>query len=598
MEILVLLHTKSLLEFTNKDESSEVLGSNSTVKLTLPALSPAQLTGMLSANIRANANHPCLLVEHYMPRQLLLMEPGERLIRASDKFRKMAMLLHSISNRDRARFPDKLQILILSHSIKELDLIEGFLLGRPIKLKRLSGTSLYDEKHNYGETEAKKKSPVPSAGNMKDDYEYGERRASTKPKDNSDWLFLATATHLARDPSLMDEYKVDIVIGFDPLIDEDLESFQRMRKGGKHVPLIKLLVENSPDHYALSCNKNRPDGDHFVDSLLHFIKTRHTIAAQNHIKWMGQFVEKILSNSPNSFQTLPPCELASYDNSKTLSEYLTNGGYLSPLPHTDCNLLPVNHDLDMKLYQAKMMEMIVQRLNASEKEYSVRQEEVLSKRLRETMRQNELDEMKEESGRMYKKLKDGEGDLNESTKRLQKAQNDYRKLQEQSASIKSKTKMIQTMSEGANVTEELKANEQRLLALKSELEALLEENSKQASINDELRLQYQTKSSEAANESLNLKNLQNNTAQLKIKLEGPALSLRFNSAHEQESHLRETLVRTAQQSQFLQGYIKNMHKQYHINGSQATKRSPPNSGNSRTRNSRSSAIEVDTNYWA
>ncbi|CUS23727.1 LAQU0S11e02894g1_1 [Lachancea quebecensis] len=590
IEILISIHTKSLLQYCKSNALSSFPEFKSDTELVLPALSAAQLTGMLVANIRAAANHPCLLVEHYMPRQLLLMEPGERLIRASDKFRKMAMLLNSIFTRDRKRYPQPIHITILSHSVKELDLIEGYLLGKPIKLKRISGTSLFNEKHLYGDADTSSSTPVPPPTHAKDDYEYGEKKFKNRPNDNSDWLFLATTTHLSRASDLLDDYNIDIVIGFDPLIDENLESFVKMRKSGKHVPLIKLLVKDSPDHYVLTHSQAKGyGGDLFLDSLLHFVRNRHEIVEQDQTGWIGDFVDEILSGNPQASLKLPPCDLASNDEKRTLLDDLVNyKGYME-LSGGAFDLKPVNQDLDLKLYQNKIMDLIVRRLIECEQEYAVRQKQLLGKRLRETMRQNELDQIKVESGQMYKKLKEGEGSYNDSTKRLSKAQNDVTKLTEQQEQIEQRKAELRTVAEDGNVSEQLALKQEQLMNLRAQLNTLTQENSRQAAINDELRLQYQAKSSEAANESLVLKAIQKTRDELKTRLEGPTVSINSSGALEQESRLREELVRVVQQSHFLQGYIKRVQKQYPINGSQTSKKPTPAPGNSRTRSSRSSA---------
>ncbi|CAR24868.1 Hda2p [Lachancea thermotolerans CBS 6340] len=590
VEILISIHTKSLLQYCKSDALSSFPECKSDTELVLPPLSAAQLTGMLAVNIRAAANHPCLLVEHYMPRQLLLMEPGERLIRASDKFRKMAMLLNSIFTRDRKRFPQPMHITILSHSVKELDIIEGYLLGKPIKLKRISGTSLFNEKHLYSDADTSSSTPVPTPTHTKDEYEYGEKKFKSRPSDTSDWLFLATTTHLSRAADLLDDYNIDMVIGFDPLIDENLESFERMRRNGKHVPLIKLLVKDSPDHYVLAHSKtNGHEGDLFLDSLLHFVHNRHEIVEQRQTEWIGDFVEEILSGNSQASLKLPPCNLANGEKNASLLDDLVNYTGHMKLSGGVFDLKAVNQDLDLKLYQNKIMDLIVRRLIECEQAYAVRQEQVLGKRLRETMRQNEIDQIKVESGQMYKKLKEGEGPLNDSTKRLNKAQNDVTKLKEQQEQIEQRRLALQTVAEDGNASEQLALKQEKLMNLRAELNTLIQENSRQAAANDELRLQYQARSSEAANESLVLKTLQKNRDELKARLEGPTVSINSSGALEQESRLREELVRVVQQSHFLQGYIKRIQKQYPINGSQSSKKPATAPGNSRTRSSRSSA---------
>ena len=94
LEILISIHAESFVSCVDKrllpelQSKLEKKGTNLKRDLSMTALTDVQLTEWFFENIRAVSNHPCLLVEHYMPRQFLLMEPTEMLIYTSDKFGK------------------------------------------------------------------------------------------------------------------------------------------------------------------------------------------------------------------------------------------------------------------------------------------------------------------------------------------------------------------------------------------------------------------------------------------------------------------------------------------------------------------------------
>jgi len=354
IEILVSIHAISFRNELNGVKHEPTMSDNG-----YPSLSSRQLTYMFNTHVRAVANHPCLLVDHYMPRQFLRMEPTERLINSSDKFRILQTLLHCLSTLCNPENGELLKIAIISHSIKELDLLESIVLGKQFKLKRLSGTALYAEGtdfkrdmqlhgremssmknvSNSGEaksmavrstspsTSSANISPVESAeehgsrgstpvtttsnnthantvssgwaststtnggsnasssgssssgpigtsytGYPKDDYDYSIKHNRKRQKvDNRNWLFLTTSTHLAHEQTLLDEYSLDLIISFDPLLDPTLLAIkninkshfqysttkvtQRMKNKYK-VPIVKLLVRDSPDHYLLQNDEN------------------------------------------------------------------------------------------------------------------------------------------------------------------------------------------------------------------------------------------------------------------------------------------------------------------------------------------------------
>jgi hypothetical protein len=72
-----------------------------------------------------------------MPKQLLLMETHEKLMEASDLFNKLDKLLQVLMK-------TKYKVMLIGSSVKELDLVEAFIMGRDLCYKRYSGMSLYE----------------------------------------------------------------------------------------------------------------------------------------------------------------------------------------------------------------------------------------------------------------------------------------------------------------------------------------------------------------------------------------------------------------------------------------------------------------------
>lgn len=606
MEILISLHSKSFLEQYSPDSVDELANcpgeefKRSTERLHLPPLSPLQLAYMLSSNIKAIANHPCLLVEHYMPRKLLLMQSGEDLISASDKFQKLDDLLNCIIHRDRSVFPQELKIALIAHSVKELDLIEGYLLGKHIRLKRLSGTSLFDEKHSYRDVspESSSKDATPSGnsadctervsksnggpGYAKDDYDYSskERRHRHEPdvgfSDNRDWLFLATTTHLTHASTLFNDYDIDMIISFDPMLYEGSASVENIRGRGKPVPIVKLLVKDSPDHYLLSHGQiNDDDVEYLTSSIAHFVRHRRNIKTENYHQKLHRFTIGLLSGEATP-ASLPKLEHTREDG-RPIVKFL-NESYLKPLSHTTFKLSPVLHQLDIKSYQTFLMQMIVSRLKVCEEEYKKGQKTILSKRLRETMRQNDFDEIKAESGRVFKKFKDNEANVNDSEKRVERAKDEYEKLREYNQFLQDRKQKLEISLSNHDSKEELEINRKNLLNLRKELDSLLESNASKSKVNDLLRSQYQIKSSEAAEQALSIKTLKEAKEALIKELDGPATKLRSTSALKEDNRLQKRLARAVRQREFLQGYVDKMQQQYSLNGNSLSTTSSSKNG--------------------
>lgn len=110
-KVLIFLHRDSLLSQIENGAQDEELNS------------------LLVNNLQLVNNHPFLLVEHYIPKKLLLMESNERLMQQSDKFNKFDKIIQDL-------IPMNLNLIVIGKNIKELDLIEAFLLERKLICSR------------------------------------------------------------------------------------------------------------------------------------------------------------------------------------------------------------------------------------------------------------------------------------------------------------------------------------------------------------------------------------------------------------------------------------------------------------------------------
>lgn len=529
LEILISIHAESFVSCVDKGllprlknfEASDIKRD-----LSMTALTDVQLTEWFFENIRAVSNHPCLLVEHYMPRQFLLMEPSEKLVSTSDKFDKLNLIVNLLLNRkDKSR---SLQIAIVSHSVKELDLIEGVMLGKVAKLKRLSGTSLFDEKHEYDEINAG--SSASNADNAstsavgsnetgsksKDEYNYTKSKRRTKSVD-LDWLFLATTTHLTHSKDLLSKYNLDIIISFDPLLDESLHSIYDIRNNGKKIPILKLLVQDSPDHYLLSQKAAKQSDDRdFLNSLAHFLKHRadnkDLITLHQYENIIGSLIK---NDNPDEF--IPKVDIGERLDDD-LIPYLNEPLGLLPLKYGNFNLNLQHGPFDIKHYQLILKNLTAERLKQCHVEYDRTEKNVLEIRRKETLRLNEFDGLKEEIGQLFKKFKANEAKLNDSQKRVARTKNELDVLEERLNALNDRKKELLRLVELPDISAELETRNQLKSILTKELEAIRTENQNKTIQNDDLRSEYQQKSSEAAAEALRLSNLKNDLEQLDKKL--------------------------------------------------------------------------------
>ncbi|CAB4254958.1 similar to Saccharomyces cerevisiae YDR295C HDA2 Subunit of a possibly tetrameric trichostatin A-sensitive class II histone deacetylase complex containing an Hda1p homodimer and an Hda2p-Hda3p heterodimer [Maudiozyma barnettii] len=681
IEILVSIHAISFRNELNGVKHEPTMSDNG-----YPSLSSRQLTYMFNTHVRAVANHPCLLVDHYMPRQFLRMEPTERLINSSDKFRILQTLLHCLSTLCNPENGELLKIAIISHSIKELDLLESIVLGKQFKLKRLSGTALYAEGtdfkrdmqlhgremssmknvSNSGEaksmavrstspsTSSANISPVESAeehgsrgstpvtttsnnthantvssgwaststtnggsnasssgssssgpigtsytGYPKDDYDYSIKHNRKRQKvDNRNWLFLTTSTHLAHEQTLLDEYSLDLIISFDPLLDPTLLAIkninkshfqysttkvtQRMKNKYK-VPIVKLLVRDSPDHYLLQNNLNlehdaAKEYDNIKNAMYHFLQCRRsqqdgindTTTKDN--AYYTEFLQNILSASMDSKENrsnntnndvIPLSQLTTTeDSAKSFIPKFVNSVY--PNSEITCCEDPFS----IKSYQTTLMQKTIARLDAINGRLNENELHINDLRLKETERQGLIDSLKAEIGTIFKSKQDLEKVKLDSEKRFERTNNESIKLNEKMSNIQKYQDELESLTKQGDSTslqETLNQLSHVISTHQATLKTLVETNEKQALENDEHRATYQRDSSRAAAQSTELATLKKTVDTLKKEQEGTVgLSMNLLGAERMETHLIGELDLARRRNEFLERYITKMTKDYKL----------------------------------
>lgn len=701
IEILVSLHATS---FHEELEGKEPI-SGTTVN-GFPSLSSRQLTYMFNTHVRAVANHPCLLVDHYMPRQFLRMEPTERLISSSDKFLILQELLHCLSNMKNPITGDLLRIAIISHSVKELDLLESIILGKQFKLKRLSGTALYAEhnvfkkdmamhsgKHGLlaaslqqdskdnsadltestivdehgnsrGSTPNGSTGTVTSTANSgtnttngsnsssgpvgnsytgypKDDYDYSMKYKRKRQRtDDRNWLFLTTSTHLTHEETLLDEYSLDLIISFDPLLDPELPAIssinkshyqyystkptQRMMKKYK-IPIVKLLVKDTPDHYLLN-NKINVEHDamkeyeNIKNAMYHFLQCRRQ--SKEGVKSKGseyykQFLQKILStvNENKNNETQKDTE-KHYDDSKAiqLSEPTELGTAQSFVPqfvnsiYPDTEIHCYSEPFSIKSYQTTLMQRTISRLDAINGRFNENELEINDLRSKETERQNLIDSLKEEIGITFKSKQDLDKAKLDSEKRFERTNNESIKLNEKMNRIQKNQDELDNLIEiisASDTTEEIIKQTldkmiSKIFAYRQTLESLTEINNKQSLENDDHRTKYQRDSSLAAAQATELTTLKKTAETLKKDESGNiGLSLNLIGSQRMEQHLLGELDLVKRRNDFLENYIDKMTKEYKLDqinktGSDSSNRPNKDGNNSSNKNSSGSSTKSNT----
>lgn len=205
---VVSLHYSDILRFYQHHGSTE---GNQVLSNSLQAL---------YTNSQLVATHPFLLVDHYLPPNLLLKGVPNQLSKTSGKFTTLVNIIDLVRDK-------RMEIALVSRPGRSFDLIEALLLGKMINIKRHSGTPL---KSNH--KTAKKYSTI----------------------------HLISSSHT--DSSYLGEDRFDLVVAFDQTFNIAEPHIQRMRSQARTLPgdqdgsnpeiapVLRLIPYYSAEHIA------------------------------------------------------------------------------------------------------------------------------------------------------------------------------------------------------------------------------------------------------------------------------------------------------------------------------------------------------------
>lgn len=539
-EILIKLHKGSIIsELTDKDDalgSSYTKNSPTDYDSFYPILTDDDMQNLLYRNMTLISNHPYLLVEHYMPKKLLLMESHERLFLASDKFNKFDRLLNVIQDLS-------LNIVIVGHNIKELDLIEAFILGRSLNYKRYSGTSLYEEQkeskseqngHKLGNGNTDKKS-------TKDDDYIPRSQRNPKAQKPPFPLTLHLITHQQLKSTYFEGVTLDFILSFDPSVDENDSHINYLRTTSNvaysselPIPLIKIVVSESQHHGFLKLKDTTDDLDALRKKTLYSaVANRGSDHSHDFDEAFGISYQNIKAFFQDPFgKKWPVADLPDFkvhsneeviqsveqDYSTDFRETLTN-------KRIKTDIIVVPQQLDIKEYHRLLAKMTIARMASVEKTININKEKIKPLRLKSTIRHNEIDNVKLKVAELFKESKKLNEEAGVAEKRYERLELEYEKFEQSEKTLIEKKTNLTKIKNGETVLKdeeldgELKELEEFLAKLKTENEELSEKSGT-------LRAEYQLSTSEAAEKSTSAKALDTRNKELQAKIDGQGKKLR------------------------------------------------------------------------
>lgn len=533
----------------------------------------------LVASLTNITNHPYLLVPHYMPMKLLLMEPHSKFKEASDKFVQFDCLLslllsqqrrskdtESSNNDDNSESAEKqqpLHVVVVGNSIKELDFIEAFVLGWDgIVYKRYSGSSLVDDYDHLVDqstlsSNEQNSSSAGSGGKEKETDEYIRKRIAARKLKNDKsgegiMLHLTTLSQLKL--PLLTKYSYQYVISFNTeLTENDLPQ----------------SLESNPFAIVFS-TLNVPTSEVF--------KLTHNDKNNNNALKEGAETENpvnIVVNEDGSNVALTNEELAKALESKKLSDWpfkrepnleIKGIQAMIALLNTPPQTTPSSSHSDKRIkldlspqiakdYQTELTKLVQGKITDFSNSTSSIIQQIKALRIQATIKHNQLDKVKLQTGVNFKELQRLKETVTGVEKKFERLESEYEKYENLQRELHIEIKdLTEYQNELSLIPEQVSKHEDLFNELNAFNDTLSTKIDKLTSEIDTLRSTYQTTTSQAVSLSAELSQLTTQSTELKTKIQGKGKQLRSLQVELHHLSNQEAKQKLLKEIEFLRDY--------------------------------------------
>lgn len=525
-----------------------------------------QLVCMCFNSLLTINNHPSLLVNHFMPKRLLLLQPTSSQALMSGKLQLFNNLIDSILDRNRATPNEFYPVLVVARNNKELELIEGLIIGKCLRYSNSGNMKLYDDKRSI--------------------------EKEIEEEEDKKGVFL----NLIQTPQLYNNYmnksisSYKFIFSFDLKIDPTNPSIEFLRQKNA-CPIFVPIPIYSIEHLRLqipepsttqfdidmSMDLDGEIGDDRAASLtsnptlmwklkllnalvVNFSKFNHE-KAQNNIDLFYydnygvkmQFFHDNLNLHPQRindlFTTFNDDLVMNFSDDRLLKKL--NSIYEKQIFGTMELGQPLTVDnfnsqfaklLTFKLRQMSTEMGIIQgKDNNDEKQegYGDDNEKGIGhKRSLTTSKQLHFDEDEVTIAESYHKLRKLNSDAHIVDRKLARVESDLQKCSEKDEDLENKLTQMKSITEHTVSDLLLTTQSDQIEKLKKELQDLLQEYDKLTNETEELRSKYQEGSSEAVTELQKQMKLKEELDKLNKKMQSPGMALLPDLMH------KDTLLTT------------------------------------------------------
>lgn len=509
-EINIRLFSDFLLQevsYGNQRTSIDSLLENSDEN----AVSSYEKLNLLFEQLSRINRHPTLIVDHFIPKNLLLLEINEKLISFSGKMQLFNRIIDSMISENSHIY----HVLVIAESVKELELIESIIIGKKIYYNNMSNDKLYNDNRN-----------IPDFKNPKTNLE------------SSLCLHLISSLQLYNNyiqPQNMDSTAFSFIFSFDANIDPKSPSIEVLRENPLETPILIPTPVYSLEHIIKEIPKP-------AQSISY-----HKDRSSPDFKWKLKVINTFIVNRFRLYETSPiEFFLENYGfNMKKVHIWLNQlKKYSNPLKRFNDNLnlhfskeklikkISLNystdeldytlHTFDYKSYKGKIAELINEVVLCNQKEIENNLKPKISKfRLKETERQTHFDDDEDKISDSYRKLRK----LNETAlveeRKLARIDLEETTYQEKLKNFQGRLEFMEKFCKENIEKEKLEGQERSLKELKEKYESLtseLELLDQECSV---ARLSYQDNSTKAVGLSRTLAASKDKNSIIVTKLNDP-----------------------------------------------------------------------------
>ncbi|KAG7855514.1 hypothetical protein KL919_004654 [Ogataea angusta] len=557
-ELLIKLH-RPYLEKLFTGQAKDEVDSDS--------LSSSAMLELFLANLRQVANHSSLLVDHFMSRNMVLMNPKHNLKRSSAKYVCIDDFLSRLAAQKQPR-----TVILTAASSRELDLIEGILIGkRDLQYYRFSGSSLYYDNHGSFDFNKQELSnpamPLPqvAAANGKSNGtdDYTPRISKNSPlhhkieqqKNRVVSVYLILSNQL-QSLARFEELRSDLVISLDAQLAQNLA-----------IPVIKPVYLNGIEYFDLVLD-SAYSGDERAKHLAKLVLVNRNAATespglQDVVNWLdghGSYPykesKKIETVSDNdALEALASLGLE-------LPYRLDRYEFFNPslAPKDDPKKLKLEESplasLTYHQYQLRLGRLIYDRYQELLFTVDTQRKHLADIHEDDSQRQAQLEAVVEATGDRFRKLQTTKTAAESLAKQVAKCEKDLRTVEETDQRLKERMEEYTKRVRDGATESALLEQQNTITALQDELKQVEAEYQKEMAENESVRAEYQQKSSAAAEMSSKLMETKKKLEAAQTESKGDFRKLQQTKLDRETEMYKKRTQSLASQNKFLEKYIK------------------------------------------